>query len=89
VVDRIKLVNPPSAELTKSNDGLIRLKSGATAEADANVKVISGALETSNVNIVNAMVNMINLSRSYEMQVKMMKTVQENDQATDQLLRSN
>jgi flagellar basal-body rod protein FlgF len=87
VVDRIKLVKPEPKDLMKSNDGLIRLKSGATAEADGSVRVVSGALETSNVNIVNAMVSMINLSRSYEMQVKMMKTAEENDRASDQMLR--
>jgi flagellar basal-body rod protein FlgF len=86
-VDRIKLVNPDAANLTKGEDGLIRLKDGGTAPANAEVTLISGALEGSNVSTVDAMVKMIELQRQYEMQVKMMSTAKENESATDQLLR--
>jgi flagellar basal-body rod protein FlgF len=48
-VGRVKLANPPEAELERGNDGLFRLRGGATAPADANVKLIAGALEGSNV----------------------------------------
>ena len=85
-VDRIKLVNPPSSELIKGQDGLIHLKGGGKASADANVSVISGALEGSNVSPVSALVNMIELARQYETQVKMMKTADEDDRAASQLL---
>jgi flagellar basal-body rod protein FlgF len=87
VVDRIKLVNPPSSELIKGDDGLIHLKGGASAEADANVEIQAGALESSNVNTVEAMVNLIQLARQYETQVKMMANAEENDRASAQLMR--
>lgn len=87
VVDRIKLVNPPFSELVKGDDSLIHLKGGEAAEADASVEVQVGALESSNVNTVEAMVNMIELARQYETQVKMMKNSEENDRASAQLLR--
>ncbi|NOZ53413.1 MAG: flagellar basal body rod protein FlgF [Gammaproteobacteria bacterium] len=87
VVDRIKLVNPEKSVLVKGSDGLVRLKGGAEAEADASVKVVSGSLETSNVNIVDSLVNMIELSRRYESQVKLMRTAEENDEKTDALLK--
>ncbi|MGM0594030.1 MAG: flagellar basal-body rod protein FlgF, partial [Pseudomonadota bacterium] len=86
-VDRIKLVNPDMADLTKGEDGMIRLKEGGEAPADANVTLLSGALEGSNVSTVEAMVKMIELQRQYEMQVKMMSTAKENAAASDQLLR--
>lgn len=87
-VDRIKLVNPAAEELTKGKDGLIRMKQeGEVAPPDANVQLFSGALEGSNVNTVEAMVKMIELQRQYEMQVKMMKTAQENDTASSELLK--
>lgn len=89
VVDRIKLVKPDTASLYKGNDGLIRMNNGATAVADASVRVVSGALESSNVNTVNALVNMISLARQYESQVKMMKQAGELENSTDQLLRLN
>lgn len=87
VVDRIKLVNPDATQLVKGSDGLLRLNDGSTAPADASVQVTSGALESSNVNPVDAMVTMIELSRQYEMQIKMMKTAQQNDASSAQLMQ--
>ena len=86
VVDRIKLVNPGLAELTKGNDGLFRMKNGAEADSSADVSLVSGAIESSNVSVVDAMVNMIELSRSFEMQVKVMKTASENEAASAKLM---
>ena len=86
VVNRIKLVNPPLDQLQKGSDGLFRTKTGTAAEADANVQLVSGSLESSNVNPVESMVNMITLARQYEMQVKAMRSVEENDQAAVKLL---
>ena len=86
VVDRIKLVNPDGAELVKGKDGLMRLKDGFEADADASVRLASGALETSNVNTVDAMVNMIALARQYEAQVKMMKAAGEMASKSNELL---
>jgi len=85
-VGRIKLVKPDFAELTKGNDGLFRMKSGVEAEASAEVSLVSGAVEGSNVSVVDAMVNMIELSRSFEMQVKVMKTASENEAASAKLM---
>ncbi len=87
VVDRIKLVRAEARQLEKGPDGLVRLKNGQTAEADADVTLISGALERSNVNSVAALVDLIELARRYELQVKMMKTAEEDADATSQLLR--
>ncbi len=87
VVDRIKLVRPGLAQLEKGEDGLFHLKGGGTAQADAQVNLVSGALEGSNVNTVEALVEMIELSRRFELQVKMMQTVKEDADATAQLLR--
>lgn len=87
VVDRIKLVNPPKEDLEKGRDGLFRQKDGQPADADAEVKLISGALERSNVSVVESMVKMIQLSRHFDMQMKAIKTAEENDRSTDALLK--
>lgn len=87
VVDQIKLVNPSVDLLEKRNDGLLYLKSGAPALASSDVRIVSGALESSNVSAVDAMVEMIELARQFELQVKMMKTVSDNDSASAQLMR--
>lgn len=85
-VDRIKLVNPDPSLLTKGNDGLMRMKDGSLAEEAAEVRIVSGSVESSNVNIVDSMVTMIELSRSFEMQVKMMETLSKNEEASAKLL---
>jgi|TARA_R110002096_G_scaffold268308_2_gene461976 flagellar basal-body rod protein FlgF len=86
-VDRIKLVNPEVADMVKGKDGLFRLKSGLETEVSAEVRLVSGAIEGSNVSVVDAMVSMIELARNFEMQVKMMKTVSDNEAASAQLMR--
>ena len=73
-------------ELVKGEDGLLRTKSGESLPLDASVQVASGTLEGSNVSAVGALVNMIELSRQFEMQVKMMRTAEDNDRRSQQLL---
>ena len=85
-VGRIKLVNPPEADLVRGDDGFFRLRGGGVAPADDQVRLNSGALEGSNVNVVDAMVNLISLSRQFEMQIKMMQNAEGNAQRADQLL---
>ena len=87
VIDRIKMVNPDLNDLDKGEDGLLRLKSGEEAEADANVQLASGAIEGSNVNIVDSLVDMIELSRRYELQVKMMKSAEEMESSSAEMMR--
>lgn len=86
VLDRIKLVKIDGASLVKGVDGLLRVRGGGQAAPDASVSIVSGALETSNVSTVEAMVNLISLARQYEAQVKIMKTAEETDNAATQLL---
>jgi flagellar basal-body rod protein FlgF len=86
-VGRIKLVNPPTESVERGEDGLFRLKDGSDAPPDAAVQLSSGVLESSNVNAAAALVNMIELSRQFEMQVKAIRTAEENGAAAAQLLR--
>src|SRR5262245_26005517 len=56
-IGRLKLVNPDPSKLDKRPDGLVRVAGGGKpAEADANVRVASGAIETSNVNMASTLV---------------------------------
>jgi len=88
-VGRVKLVNPPEADLVKGEDGLFRLKSGQPAPADANVMLAGNSLESSNVNMVEAMVNMIAHARSFDMQIKLVTNAQNNDAKAGQILNLN
>ena len=86
VVAQLKLVNPPEAELVRGDDGLFRVRGGAPAAADPNVRVAGGYLEGSNVNVVDQMVQMISLARQFEMQTRMLSTAEQNDRAAAQVL---
>ena len=85
VLGRIKLVNPPEDSLVRGDDGLFRIKGGGEAEADPGVVLVGGALESSNVNVVDAMVNMIDLARQFELQMNMMKNAESNETKASQL----
>jgi flagellar basal-body rod protein FlgF len=72
--------------MVRGDDGLFRQKSGQNATADAGVHLASGVLESSNVSAVNSLIDMINSSRMFDMQVKMMQKEDENSQQATKLL---
>lgn len=86
VLGRIKLVNPAEESLERGGDGLFRLKDGGQADADATVALVGSALEGSNVNVVDAMVDMISLARQFEMQMNLMKNAETNESKATQIL---
>ncbi|MCB4812333.1 flagellar basal-body rod protein FlgF [Methylovorus menthalis] len=85
IVGRIKLVNPAESTLVRGTDGLFSTQNGQPAQADANIQVTSGALEGSNVNVVDAMVNMISLARQFETQMKLLENAENNANKASQL----
>jgi len=87
-VGRIKLVNPDVRLLEKGADGLFRRRDGQVELANANVQVQGGALESSNVNPLSEMTDMIALQRQFEMHLKLMKTAEEIDASSAALLRA-
>ena len=87
IADRIKLVKPDPAQLSKGSDGLFYLEDGAIADADASVKITANALESSNVNVAKTLVNMIELARLYEMQVNTIKAAEENADSAASMMR--
>jgi flagellar basal-body rod protein FlgF len=87
VLDRIKLVKPAPDTLEKGNDGLMHAKDGKTAAPSAEVTLVQGALEGSNVNAIGAMVEMIELAKNFELQTKVMKSADENAGASARLMQ--
>ena len=85
IIGRLKLVNPPESSLVRGGDGLFQLQNGQPAEADANVSIVSGALESSNVNVIDAMVNMISLARQFDTQMKLMQNAENNASKASQI----
>lgn len=85
-IGRLKLTNPAQEQLVRGDDGLFRSVDGKAADADANVTLSSGHLEGSNVNAVEAMVNMITLARQFDMQMKMLTTADTNARQASQIM---
>lgn len=87
VLGRILLVNPDPETLQKGLDGNIRANADANLEPSADVQIAVGALETSNVNPIASMVQMIELSRSFESHIQTMKSADELDASSASLMR--
>jgi flagellar basal-body rod protein FlgF len=85
--NRIKLVRPDIKNLEKGPDGLFRQRDGLTATPDASVRVAGGVLEGSNVNAMSEFTQILSLARQYDMQLKLMKTTEDNATASAQLLQ--
>lgn len=86
VIGRIKLVNPPEADLVRAEDGLFRTRDGNSAPLDDNARLATETLEGSNVNVVDAMVSMISLARQFEMQIRMLQNADANARAAAQVM---
>ncbi|GAB3371652.1 flagellar basal-body rod protein FlgF [Massilia agri] len=89
ILGRLKLVNPPTENLVRGDDGLFRLKDGGAAQADPTVSVAGGALEGSNVSAIESMVEMISLARSFETQMSLLKSAENNAAKATQILALN
>lgn len=85
-LDRIKLVNPDTSTLQKRPDGLI-YSTEATVAVDPSVRVRKGFTEGSNVNTVNELTEVVGLARQFELQVKLMQTFGEMEDASSRLLQ--
>jgi len=86
VLDRIKIVKPDPKTIERNERGLFTTPE-QEEPADADVTLATESLETSNVNSVEALVTMIELSRQFETQVKMMKAAEDNDVSATALLK--
>lgn len=85
VVGRLKLVNPPTAQLQRGDDGLFRTPT--PAPVDRKVGLMHGAIEGSNVNSVDALVGMINAARAFDLHMKMLQTAEANSRSAGTLLQ--
>ena len=91
-VGRLKLVKATGSEVQRGDDGIFRLSAetqatrGPVLQADPTLRVMSGVLEGSNVNAVAAMSDMIASARRFEMQMKVISSVDDNAGRANQLL---
>jgi flagellar basal-body rod protein FlgF len=87
VLDRLKVVSSRGSDTVKGLDNLLKVRGGGTLPADLDAKVTAGALEGSNVNMTQALVDMIENQRAYEVQANMMKEAKSMDESAASLMR--
>jgi flagellar basal-body rod protein FlgF len=72
-LDRLQVVQAQPDQVVLREDGLYRPADDTVFETATLPKVNSGSLEGSNANVFSALIDMISMSRRYEMQVKVLK----------------
>ncbi len=86
-VDQLKLVSPQGSAIRKGLDGLFRVAGGGALPADPGARLASGSLEGSNVDASTGLIEMIEASRAWETQIKLVTTAKELDSSTADLMR--
>lgn len=86
-LDKIKLVSDKGTKTAKGLDNLLHDAGGGVLPPDLTGKVRSGALEQSNVNLTQALVDMIENQRAYEVQANMVKEAKKMDEDSAALMR--
>ncbi len=85
--DRLLLVSPAGSDIAKGLDGLFRVKGGGNLPSDPDAQVITRSLEGSNVSSTQALVDMIEASRSWDTQLKLISDARDMDTSTADLMR--
>ena len=85
-VDRLKLVDGDTA-MRKNSDGLLLPRTGGTLEASDTVRVRGRTLEGSNVRAVEEMVAVMDISRQFELQMKLYAAADRMTDAGNRLIR--
>jgi flagellar basal-body rod protein FlgF len=85
-IDRLKLVSAAGSQVQKGDDGLLHVAGGGALPSDPMARLTSGSLEGSNVNATKTLTDMIEASRNWEAQVKMLAGAKEMDSSTAQLM---
>ena len=86
-IDKLKLVSAKGTETRKGLDNLLRVAAGGTLPDDLDTTVQSASLEGSNVNLTQALVDMIENQRSYEVQANLLKEAKDMDSSGASLMR--
>ena len=86
-IDRLKLASTKGSDTVKGLDNLLRVRGGGVLPDDLDATVQTGALEGSNVNMTEALVDMIENQRAYEVQANLLKEARTMDEGGASLMR--
>jgi len=86
-IGRIAMTLAAGLELKKYPDGEIRPMDGGVPPLDDTVRVLPKHVELSNVNITEELINSIEDQRQYEINIKMISSASDLDEAGSSLMR--
>ena len=86
-IDKLKLASPGGSKVAKDMDGLFRVVGGGVLPADENARLQSGALEQSNVQPSEVIVQMIQAQRLFDIRTKLIATARDVDESGAALMR--
>lgn len=87
VLDKLKLVSTEGTKIAKDIAGQFRVPDGGILPINENAQVIPGALEQSNVNPSEVLVEMVAAQRLFDMRTKLVQTAGTLDEAGARLMR--
>ncbi|MDO9368938.1 MAG: flagellar basal body rod protein FlgF [Sphingopyxis sp.] len=86
-VDRLRLATPTGSDIAKGLDGLFRVKGGGILPDDPEARLVTRSIDGSNVAATTALVDMIEASRSWDTQLKLISDARDMDNATANLMQ--
>ena len=85
-VGKLKLVNPDPKTMTRGEDGFFRMANGQAASVDERVRIVPGAVESSNVSVIEEMTRMIEAQRRLDVQTQLMQKMDQDGGKASQIL---
>ena len=85
-IEKLRLVNPEGSPLAKGIDSFLKVPGGGVLPPDPTARLTPGALEMSNVETADTLVQMIEAQRAFEQRAKIIATAGDLDEASSSLM---
>jgi len=85
-IDKLRLVNPEGSPLAKGIDTFLKVPNGGVLPPDPTARLTPAALEMSNVETADTLVQMIDAQRAFEQRAKIIATAGDLDEASSSLM---
>lgn len=86
-IDRLKLASPTGSSVVKGLDGLFRVRGDGALPSDPQARVTPRSLEGSNVEVSQALIDMVEASRSWDTQLNLVNSLRDLDTSAADLMR--
>jgi flagellar basal-body rod protein FlgF len=86
-VEQLRLASPTGSDIVKGLDNLFRVRGGGVLPDNPDAKLTTRSLEGSNVSATESLVAMIEASKSWDSQLKLVSDARDLDAATADLMR--